>query len=257
MKLLLLSTFVLSIGANNLEPRIMPGCKKVGDHWICPTPAPDQIPENCHKIGAPGMPGPHGPPAIVRCVCNEVHNRLMCPDVTKNNVINNCVLGKEGNINFLHCDIKVNSVNSTITPSTKTTKRPRSTGPPKMKCKEGKRFILCENYICKKRGKRLKCPNLPKKADKPKCEKFDKTMVCPMKTSPAPTTKSTTRTTNTIKTTTSTGPSTKKCQLENGIYVCLCGKEKQVSSCPKIPKDVDKPKCVWHGKIYACPVKGN
>ena len=181
MKLLILSTLVLYIGATNPEvdihslyillstlckqeimtifslfqPRIMPGCKKVGDHWICPTPKPDQIPENCHKLGRPGPPGPFGPPEGVRCVCNEVHNRLMCPDITKYNEIDNCVLRKEGNINFIFCDIKQNSKDATSNASITKSTKPPTTEPPKMNCKEGKRFILCENYVCKRRGKKL------------------------------------------------------------------------------------------------------
>jgi len=256
MKLLILSTLVLYIGATNPEPRIMPGCKKVGDHWICPTPKPDQIPENCHKLGRPGPPGPFGPPEGVRCVCNEVHNRLMCPDITKNNEVDNCVLRKEGNINFIFCDIKQNSKDATSNASITKSTKPPTTEPPKMNCKEGKTFILCENYVCKRRGKKLRCPTLPKNVDRQKCEKFDNTMVCPIKKSTPTTTESTT--TTKPKTTTSNGePSSNKCHLENGIYVCLCQKEKKISSCPKLPKNVDKPKCVWHGKIYACPVKSN
>merc|ERR1712227_391791 len=181
MKLLILSTLVLYIGATNPEPRIMPGCKKVGDHWICPTPKPDQIPENCHKLGRPGPPGPFGPPEGVRCVCNEVHNRLMRPDITKNNEVDNCVLRKEGNINFIFCDIKKNSKDATSNASITKSSKPPTTEPPKMNCKEGKTFILCENYVCKRRGKKLRCPTLPKNVDRQKCEKFDNTMVCPIK----------------------------------------------------------------------------
>jgi len=284
MRQLILFTLVLYVAANH-QPRIMPGCTRVGDHWICPTPKPANVPENCDKFG-PRM----------RCVCKEVHNQLMCPYVSHNDV-ENCKHVAEGNIKFMFCDVRRTQLNST-SPKSPLTKTP-TTIPP-MKCKTGKRFIFCENYICQKKGKRWNCPKLPKEANRPKCEKFDKTMICPVKNS-SPTTSPNKceqrgsvfmcscqkrgdkwicpnlppqadepkckmfgnvkicpvrKSTDGTSTSTVSTPVSEKCHVELGAIICPCKKPKDLKSCPKLPPNADKQKCSWHSETYyVCPVK--